>query len=275
MNSQMQNNMIKSPIKLKKINSFFSQKKQIKNINKKKPRSLSFISNNKEKVKIIWSEGGKKIYLTGSFCQWNKLYLMNKDNKEELYYIILFLPKGFHQFKFNVDGKWKLSSIYPQYNTNGNVNNYIDNINSTYDNTSASTVESSVLSSNDNKKNVYNFVNNVNNNFKIDLSYSKKNYCNYYPKKKEMKEHVDKKPHYFQIECYHGVNQAQNNIGNKKFLCLVDRSIFSGNNSYKEIEKKDHILLNHFCNRQIKNDTFISSVPIKYRHKNITFLYYK
>ena len=280
MDSQTQNDIIKAQIVAKKLNSSFSQKNLLKNFSNKnatnkKQRSLSSIDNKKETIKIIWSEGGKKIYLSGSFCHWEKLYLMTKDDREEFYYIIIDLPKGFHQFKFKVDGKWKISSIYQQCNINGNVYNYIDNTNTNYnfDNTSVSTVESSVLSTNDNQKKL-NYLVSVNNCLKIDFSYSKKNYCNYYPKKKEMREYIEKKPYYFQTECYHGVNQTQNEIGNKKYLYLVENSIFSGNDSYKVIERKDHVLLNHLCSKKIKNNT-ISSVPVKFRHKNVTFLYYK
>jgi hypothetical protein len=277
MKSQDERNAIKTPIIL---NNSFSQKNisniSIKNKKDKKKRSPSFNHNKKEKTKIIWSEGGNKIYLTGNFCQWNELYLMKKDNKDEFFYYILDLPKGFHQFKFKVDGKWKISSIYPQYNVNKKVNNYLDNSYITYDNISLSTRESSLLSTmnNNNVNNINNIIN-INNYIKTDFSYSKKNYCNYYPKKNEMKDYTDKKPNHFQTECYHGINQLQNIIGNKKFLYLVDDSIFCGNDSYKDIEKKDHVLLNHYCNRQIKKDTFISSVSIRYRHKNVTFLYYR
>ena len=37
-----------------------------------------------------------------------------------------------------------------------------------------------------------------------------------------MKERVGKKPCHFPIECFHGVNQHHNEIGNKKYLNLND-----------------------------------------------------
>ena len=93
-----------------------------------------------------------------------------------------------------------------------------------------------------------------------------------------MREFTDKKPSHFQTECYHGVNETQNKIGNKNHLFLKDNEVYSGNYSYKSIERKDHVLLNHLCQRQNnnynKNAAFINSVTIKYRHKNTTFLYY-
>jgi len=285
-------NCTKSTINIKKINSFFPHKNirsssSGKDIKSKKPRSLSLFFKKKEKIKIIWSEGGKEVFLTGTFCNWNKFYLMEKDVKNEYFYIIVDLPQGFNQFKFKVDGQWKNSSAYPKLNNQGNINNYLEIIPKNNDNTNESTVESSSIS-NINKNNNDNIIidfnsnkknENIINKVKIDFSFSKKNYCNYYPKKNEMREFTDKKPFHFPTECYHGVNETQNKIGNKNHLFLKENEIYSGNYSYKNIERKDHILLNHLCQRKSnnynKNETFINSATIKYRHKNTTFVYYK
>ena len=288
-------NCTKSTINIKKINSFFPYKSirsssSGRDIKNKKPRSLSIFFQKKEKTKIIWSEGGKEVYLTGTFCNWNKFYLMEKDTKNDIFYIILDLPQGFNQFKFKVDGLWKNSSVYPKLNNHGNINNYLEITHKNNDNTNESTVESSSISNinknnNINDNNIIDFNSNKNNknviinSIKIDFSFSKKNYCNYFPKKNEMREFTDKKPFHFPTECYHGVNETQNKIGNKNHLFLKENEIYSGNYSYKNIGRKDHILLNHLCQRKSnnynKNETFINSATIKYRHKNTTFVYYK
>ena len=287
MSSSLCKNRNKSTLLFLKSDLFFAEKKMLKSssdtkIKNKKKCSLSYISKEKEKekIKIIWSEGGKNILLTGTFCNWDKLYSMKKDSKDDCYYYILNLPKGFYQFKFKVDGQWKNSTIYPKYNNHGTINNYL-NTSSSNGYNSVSTNESSTISSpiSNNKKNNNKIINNtninsINSNNNIDFSFSKKNYCNYYPKIKEMREYTDKKPTNFQIECYHGVNQIQNNIGNKKYLFL-ENDIFSGDYSNKKIERKDHILLNHLCQKQKNKKTIINSVVFKYRHKNCTFLYYK
>ena len=110
---------------------------------------------------------------------------------------------------------------------------------------------------------------------KIDFSFSKKNYCNYIPKKNEMNEMADKKPCHFPIECYLGKNINHNEIGNKEFLDIREKNIFNSNNdSYKSIDRKDHLLLNHLCIKN-NNKKIINSFTIKYRHKNTTFLYFK
>ena len=278
---------INSTLNIKKFNPFFFRKgflisSSSKSIQKKKHRSLSSILQKKEKTKIIWNEGGKEILLTGTFCNWNKFYLMEKDQKDGNFSYTLDLPKGFHQFKFKVDGQWKNSSIYPKINNHGNINNYLDNTSSNNENPNESTVESSLISTNNKNKIINNNANNANNKtkniikIKVDYSYSKKNYCNYFPKKNEMREYTDKKPCNFPTECYHGINEIQNKIGNENYLNLKENEIYNGNYSYKNIERKDHILLNHLCHRKKdKNGNLINSITIKYRHKNTTFLYYK
>ena len=80
---------------------------------------------NEIETKFEWDEGGNVIYLTGSFCDWDKFYLMKKD-EEGKYSVTLSLPRGFHQYKFKVDDNWTYSKKQPKFEDNGNVNNFID-----------------------------------------------------------------------------------------------------------------------------------------------------
>ena len=89
------------------------------------------IDNNKIETKFEWSEGGNMVYVTGSFCDWKKFFLMKKDNQGK-YTITLSLPRGFHQYKFIIDDIWTYSKQQPKFEDNGNVNNFIDTTN--YDN---------------------------------------------------------------------------------------------------------------------------------------------
>jgi len=147
--------------------------------------------------------------------------------------------------------------------TKGNKNSNADE-----GNASSSTKDSSFINENKNTK-----INN--NNVNINFSFSIKNYCNYKPKKEEMKEQPSKIPCNFPTECFHGENKFHNNIGNKNFLNLENNSFFNSNSdSYKIIERKDHILLNHLANKNVNKKT-ITSLTIKYRNKNTTFLYFK
>ena len=59
---------------------------------------------------------------------------------------------------------------------------------------------------------------------------------------------------------------------------LHEKNILSDNISYKKIDivpntDIDHLNIKHLQNNE--NINFISSVPIRYRHKYTTFVYYK
>ena len=76
---------------------------------------------------FIWTEGGNKVKLTGSFCDWKIKYDMLKDSKENLFKFPLPLDNKQYQFKFIVDDEWKYSSKYEtQKDDLGNINNCID-----------------------------------------------------------------------------------------------------------------------------------------------------
>ncbi len=99
----------------------------------------------------------------------------------------------------------------------------------------------------------------------INFIFSKKNYCNYYPKRGEMRERLDKVPCHFPMTCFHGVDQHHNEIGNIEYLCLKDDNIFNSNNeSYKIIDKKNHLLLNHICQKNV-DKKIINSFTFRYR----------
>ena len=95
------------------------QNKKI-NENLKKKKKIEVIDTNFE-----WEGSGKIVYVTGSFCDWKKFYIMTKDTKG-IFSLTLSLPRGFHQYKFKVDNNWTYSKIHPKYEDNGNINNYID-----------------------------------------------------------------------------------------------------------------------------------------------------
>lgn len=104
----------------------------------------------------------------------------------------------------------------------------------------------------------------------IDFAFCKKNYCNYIPKQKDMNNKPSQKPQIFPIRIFLGI-ASHNEIGDKYCLNIKDNTFCSENDSYKIIEQKGHIFLNHLFQKNSK----AYSTPIRYRHKNITFVYYK
>ena len=175
----------------------------------------------------------------------------------------LIISKKYLNDSFELNKTFNEKKIDKNYKKNNSKVTNIDN-----ENISATTKDSSLTSIKIVKENT----NNKNKN--INFLFSKKNYCNYYPKKDEMKERTDKKPTHFPTECFHGVNHSHNNIGNKEYLFLTDNSIYNNNiDEYKIIEKKDHLLINHLCQKNV-NKKIINSITVKFRHKNTTFLYF-
>ena len=104
-----------------------------------------------------------------------------------------------------------------------------------------------------------------------NFSFSKKNYCNYFPKKKEMNNKPCQKPSSFPIETFLGTNENHNKIGNKEYINLKENIFCSENDSYKIINRKEHELLNHFFQKNYK----INAINFRYRQKYATLIYYK
>ena len=148
------------------------------------------------------------------------------------------------------------------YNCTKNINkkkNINKNININDKINSMSTKDSLQLLTSKNENNI------------LDFAYSKKNYCKYFPKETEWKNKPPQKPVSFPIQTYLGINQEKNEIGSKEYLDLKENIFCSKNDSYKMINPKEHVLLNHF----IRKNSKINSISFRYRHKNATFVYYK
>ena len=249
----------------KNIFSFQPQKNKKFDSSKLLPHSL--IKKSLKKIIIEWEEGEKQLYLTGSLDHINKLFFSKIDSKE-YFYSKLDYNFSYKKLKFKSKGNLKINSIYLISNKTESFKKE-ENIflrkpkKKLTESTNDSSFES-FLKDKQSKKNVIN-----------NLGFAKINYCNYIPKQSEMNEKFCKIPAFFPTECFNGINYFHYEIGDKKFLNLKEMNIHNNNNnSYKIIDKKDHLLLNHFCQKNI-NKNIISCLTIRYRHKNTTFLYYK
>ena len=235
-------------------------------------KSISFLlikKNKKEIIKELKKEE-KEINLTHLIrilVHLIKLF-QNKKVGKECIYLKLGINQMFQLLRTKMNGKIRTNSIYLYSKNNSKDTKKIkekknSNIATIEDkNNSLNTKDSTTASFSKTPKTI-NFI------------FSKKNYCNYYPQRGEMRERVDKVPCHFPMTCFHGVAQHHNEIGNIEYLCLKDDNIFNSNNeSYKIIDKKDHLLLNHICQKNVDKN-IINSFTFRYRHKNTTFVYYK
>ena len=128
---------------------------------------------NKYPIIFEWTGGGNSVYLSGSFCNWNQLFLMQK-NSEGKYILQLDVNKGIIQYKFKVDNEWKINQNFPSILDHGNLNNYIDlnKLDIISRDKSEATTDENTDSSNKN----------------LEKEFNIKNYGNYFLKYKDLSE---------------------------------------------------------------------------------------
>ena len=243
----------------------------------KKKLFLPLDKENKDFI-LEWKEGKKEIYLTGYFGLFSKKSkIPSKKEKKYAKHSHLYSSKNIQKFKFKAEGNFNVNGIYlfsnkPQIFEEKYKNNIPLNIDNK--NLSISTKDSSLTSINKTFFSKKSDKLDKTKNDDIDFAFSKKNYCNYYPKKGELKNVVDQKPMFMPTYCYQGVDHSHNKLGKEEYLTIKEDIFSSNNDAYKRIERTEHILLNHLC-QKVKNENVINSFVIRYRHKNATFVYYK
>ena len=152
-------------ISSKSEETFSKIKSDKKNIEKK--------DKNKYPIIFEWTGGGNSVYLSGSFCNWNQLFLMQK-NSEGKYILQLDVNKAIIQYKFKVDNEWKINQNFPSILDHGNLNNYIDlnKLDIISRDKSEATTDENTDSSNKN----------------LEKEFNIKNYGNYFLKYKDLSE---------------------------------------------------------------------------------------
>ena len=223
-------NYIKSSLSEETFSKTKSDKKNIEKIN-----------NDKYPVTFEWNGGGNSVYLSGSFCNWNQLFLMKK-NSEGKYTLKLDINKGSIQYKFKVDNEWKINPHFPSKLDNGNLNNYMDinKLDIITNNKSEVTTDENTESSNKNE--LYNM--RLNNN---------KKYGNFYPKYEDMSE-ARIAPENFWTKI-----NNNNNVRNIAIENINHLNVGLETNNKDEGNKNKNIV----------------SVVSRYRFKCTNFIYYK
>ena len=203
------------------------------------------------------------------FRRINSLELLDLKNKQRIY------------AKFN-KSKRATEDIVQDKKTNKKCSKLVEDINivnnklkcqknNLINNTKTTNNKEKITSKITNKKKIINFNNEaplesaISEN-PINFDYSKKNFCNYIPKRKEMNQPCSK-PVCLPTEICLATNHIQNQIGENYIL---KENIIS-NDSYKKIYSKGHILLNRF----LQQNTKAHSTIIRYQGKNINIVYYK
>nr|CAB3265153.1 5'-AMP-activated protein kinase subunit beta-1 [Phallusia mammillata] len=74
---------------------------------------------------IRWKGGGKEVYISGSYDKWQNKLRLNRSHDD--FVAVVDLPAGVHEYKFLVDGNWKVDPQEPtKQNDMGTVNNYLE-----------------------------------------------------------------------------------------------------------------------------------------------------
>lgn len=77
-------------------------------------------------IEIKWTQGGEKVYVTGSFTGWRKMIGLARQ-PDNNFLITLGLPVGTHRFRFVIDNELRFSDFLPTATDQmGNFVNYVE-----------------------------------------------------------------------------------------------------------------------------------------------------
>lgn len=61
---------------------------------------------------------GRQVFLAGCFCEWQPKYRLTDKDGGGVYSCRVMLPPGEYQYKFVVDGEWRLDAANPNFAPN-------------------------------------------------------------------------------------------------------------------------------------------------------------
>ena len=208
--------------------------------------------------KFEWKGNGKSVLLAGNFLDnWTNTEVLVKNNDTGAFELLLYLPKGKHQFKFIVDNKWICSNQYPTMaDERGIINNFIDL-------TNYSPPENLIVK-NSNKKN--------------------NEYSNRLPLNSELNLTAPNVIEHYRPIFNLDYQSNQGTIIKKKYLKYKEKNLMNENNTYKKILVFPHEKLMHLCpnlnglnskGNNDKHDFIKISTTIRNKHKFLTIVYYR
>ena len=220
-------------------------------------------------IEFKWNKGGNMVYITGSFCNWENFFLMEKKS-DGTFSITLHIPKGTYQYKYKIDNQWKIDTDAKIVNENGNENNVINT--DDFEKQNKTEINNNIINKNkdDNNDNIKN----KNNNSK------KTNYGCYDFNKGDFNEKPPKIPHLFKKYFDMDYNTKQDKIGNINcFSNIKEKHVLNENGSFKSIYPLFHIHINHMHSKKLINQNtnkqfYLISISLRIKHKNTTIVYY-
>ena len=238
-------------VKQKQNSSDYTGIKTSKNQETSEEEKSTDYSNNEEKYKkrvptfFEWKDGGETVFITGSFCDWNQRFILNKNKYTDNFDLLLYLPEGKYEFKFIVDNNWVCSNYYNKItDEKNNTNNIIDNTNYYRNNYQIQKTNSykSNSSKNSNDSN-YEIKNNSSKSNDIK-KFCEQNYGNNYPEYSMFNKTPQFIPNYYKYNMNLDFNTNQFKICNNEYIDLNDNKNLI-NNEYKSITIMPNIFVNH------------------------------
>lgn len=217
-----------------------------------------------------WDGNGKSVFLTGSFCNWNQFFKMDK-NEDGKFRFTLQLPRGKYQYKFKVDNSWEFSQNYPTIKDNVYINNIIDTTN-----WEIPLDENNQLSEKDisKKKSQTSTKEKCNSRLFYTIEYS-----NDIPDRKSFGKSILSLPdlYKFNNKSNSNLDINQNKICKNKDSSSKENNLLSNDFTYKKTNVQ-HERINHLNINQINNENnniIKSFVTSRCRLKFTTIIYYK
>lgn len=203
--------------------------------------TISETTNDEAKYPTVfkWDGGGKEVYISGTFSDWKPIPMVHSHGD---FALILDVPEGDHQYKFQVDGQWIHASNQPAVdNDMGTKNNLVSVNKSDFEVFEALAVDS--ISSNS------------------GASTSSELHTGSFSQEVPPRHPYDKSagppilpPHLLEV------------ILNKD-VCLSNEPIL--------LPEPNHVMLNHLYALSIKDGVMVLSASLRYKKKYVTTLLYK
>lgn len=191
-----------------------------------------------------WEGGGKEVFITGTFNNWQTKIPLVKSSHDGEFLTIIDLPEGEYQYRFYVDGNMCVDNNEPVVtNDKGTQNNVISVKKSDFEVFEALALDS--LNTNSNKKG-------------LDTPGSPSGeYCQDVPPRKPGEKHSGPPilpPHLLQV------------ILNKDTPAHCEPTL---------LPEPNHVMLNHLYALSIKDGVMVLSATHRFRKKYVTTLLYK
>ena len=214
-------------------------------------KSTDSSNENEEKYKnrvptlFEWKDEAETVFLTGSFCDWNQRFILNKNKYTDNFDLLLYLPQGKYEFKFIVDNNWVCSNYYNKItDEKNNTNNIIDNTNYYRNKYQIQKLNSYKSNSSKNSNDSNHEIKNNSSKSNDIKKFCEQNYGNNYPEYSMFNKTPQFIPNYYKYIMNLNFNTNQFKICNTEYIDLNDDENLI-NNEYKSITIMPNIFVNH------------------------------